>query len=283
MTKYYLLNGQAVPEASAHLHVSDLSILRGYGVFDYFMAKGGHPLFVDDYLVRFARSAELMGLPLTFSPQAIKEQVYQLLALNQLSDASIRLVLTGGYSSDGYTPGTPNFLMMMYEMPANIWETNSRGLKIITCDYQRELPGAKTINYSMGIRMLPAVMAAAADDLVYHDRGLLRESARSNIFVVDAQGNIITAAEQILHGVTRKYLIAVAREQGRTVIERDIHLDELFSAQEAFFSSTTKGALSVVQVDGRPIGTGEPGPIVRALQMGFIARVEAYIVACGTN
>jgi branched-chain amino acid aminotransferase len=283
MPNFYLINGVPTPVHAATLHVSDLSILRGYGVFDFFMAKDGHPLFVDDYLSRFFRSAQLAGLEVPVSLSELKAQVYGLLELNAQRDASIRLVLTGGYSSDGYTPAQPNLLVMMHDTPANIWETNSRGLHIITCDYQRELAGAKTINYMMGIRMLPAVQAAGADDLVYHDRGWLRESARSNIFIVDAQGTVVTAAEQVLLGVTRKHLIAVAHEQGRKVEEREIHLDELRQAQEVFFSSTTKGALCVVTVDGQPIGSGQPGPITHALQAGFIARVEAYLAHAGNQ
>jgi branched-chain amino acid aminotransferase len=277
MITHYLLNGQPVPVEAAQLHVSDLSILRGFGIFDYFMTRHGHPLFWEDYVARFERSAQLSGLYLPYSAAQLREQVYQLLDLNHATDVGVRFVLTGGYSDDGYTPPAQgNMIVMAHELPPNVWEVAPEGMKIISYDYQRDLPYAKTINYGMGIRLLGRVEAAGAKDLVYHDGGWVRESARSNFGIITRDGTLVTPSEAILHGVTRKHILQLARAEGIAVEERDLHMDEIMEASEAFFTSTTKGILSVSQVDDHVIRR-EAGPIVRLLQALFVAHVEIYL------
>lgn len=274
MIRFYMVNGVATPVEQAVLHVSDLSILRGYGIFDFFLARRGSPLFWEDYAARFYRSADLAGLDVPVPPDVLKSQVEELLRLNEVSDAGVRFVLTGGYSPDSYTPDTPNLVVMLHELPANTWEVSATGIKVILVDYQREFPEVKHINYAMGIRLLPAVKAAGANDLVYHADGWIRESARSNFYLVSKAGAIVTPAERILWGVTRKHVLALARENGIPVEERDVHVDEIAEASEAFFTSSTKGVMPVVQVDDMILGDGRPGPMARRLQEMFLILVR---------
>jgi branched-chain amino acid aminotransferase len=277
MITHYCINGVQVPVGEAMLHVSDLSILRGHGVFDYFMTRHGHPLFWEDYCGRFERSATMAGLQLQFTADQLLQQVYDLMHTNNATDVGVRFVLTGGYSEDSFTPPTHgNMIIMLHELPSNVWEVAPEGLKIISFDFQRDLPYAKTINYGMGIRLMPLVHAAGAKDLLYHDGGWVRESARSNFGIITFDGKLVTSSEAILHGVTRKHILAVAREAGIVVEERDYHMDEIKTASEAFFTSTTKGILSVSQVDDHLIRR-EPGPVVQRLQALFIERVEHYL------
>ena len=84
MIKYYNINGQQTPVENAYLHVSDLSILRGYGIFDYFLAREGHPLFLDDYLNRFYRSAAELYLEIPFDKATLRQHIYDLLAANEV-------------------------------------------------------------------------------------------------------------------------------------------------------------------------------------------------------
>jgi branched-subunit amino acid aminotransferase/4-amino-4-deoxychorismate lyase len=283
MIQYYNINGQQVPAASASLHVSDLSILRGYGIFDYFLAREGHPLFLQDYLNRFYRSAQELYLEIPFSQEEMKRHIYALLEANGVKEAGIRLVLTGGYSPDGYTPAaSPNLLILMYELPGSAWEFSTQGIKIITHPFQRELPEVKTINYSTGIRMLKTVKERGATDLVYIDQGQwIRESARSNFFLVLPDDTIVTADEKILWGITRRQVIDAARAAGYTVEERPIHVSELDQAQEAFFTSTIKGVMSIGQIDERVYGDGSIGRVTKVLQGLFLEKVKGYLRQLG--
>ena len=281
MIKYYNINGQQTPVENAYLHVSDLSILRGYGIFDYFLAREGHPLFLDDYLNRFYRSAQELYLEIPFDKATLRQQIYALLAANEVQQAGIRLVLTGGYSPDGYTPVSPNLLIMVYDLPASAWEFSSEGIKIITHPFQRELPEVKTINYSTGIRMLKTVKERGASDLIYVDGGeWIRESARSNFFLVLKDDRIVTADEKILWGITRRQVIDAAREAGYTVEERPIHLSELTEAREAFFTSTIKGVMAIGQIDELVLGDGNIGKVTKVLQDLFVEKVKGYLATC---
>ena len=278
MIKYYNINGQQTPVENAYLHVSDLSILRGYGIFDYFLAREGHPLFLDDYLNRFYRSAAELYLEIPFDKATLRQHIYDLLAANEVQEAGIRLVLTGGYSPDGYTPVSPNLLIMMYDLPASAWEFSAQGIKIITHPFQRELPEVKTINYSTGIRMLKTIKERGASDLIYVDKGeWIRESARSNFFLVLNDDRIVTADEKILWGITRRQVIDAAREAGYTVEERPIHLSELAEAKEAFFTSTIKGVMAIGQIDELVLGDGNIGKVTKVLQDLFVEKVKGYL------
>ncbi len=192
-------------------------------------------------------------------------------------------MLTGGYSPDAYTPGMPNLILLLHELPANVWETSPTGIKVITHDFQRDFPEVKHINYVMGIRMLPAVKAAHAQDLVYHSGGWIRESARSNFYLVTEQGVIVTPKDEILGGVTRKHVLALARQHGIPVEERAVHVDEIAGAVEAFFTSSTKGVMPVCQVDDHRIGGGIPGPVALRLQALFLEKVRAYLDTVKTD
>lgn len=276
MIQYYFLNGALVSAETAAIKVSDIGLLRGYGIFDYCLARAGHPLFLADYLNRFYRSAELLYLEIPFSKAELRQQIYTLLAQNGVADAGVKLVLTGGYSPDGYTPTDPNLLVMLMPLPPNAWEVSANGIKLMTHSFQRELPEVKTTNYLTGIRLLGAMRAVEAQDLLYLDGDSVRESVRSNFFIVDRHGTIITPSEHILLGITRQRVMEVAASMGRLEV-RDLKASELATAQEAFLTSSTKGVMAVTRIDDLIIGTGKPGPVAAQLQQGFLDKVQQYL------
>src|ERR1700733_729991 len=113
--KYVWINGEIVPEAQAKIGVNDLSIHRGYGIFDFFKIIDNRPIFVDDHLNRFYRSAAAMNLDAGLERAALKQAIRSLMEKNDLPDSAIKLILTGGYSEDGYALGKPNLLII--QMP----------------------------------------------------------------------------------------------------------------------------------------------------------------------
>jgi branched-subunit amino acid aminotransferase/4-amino-4-deoxychorismate lyase len=276
MIRYYTINGERVPAETASLKVTDIGLLRGYGIFDFFLAREGHPLFLDDYLNRFYTSADLVYLPVPFPREQLKAQIYDLLEANEMTDAGVKLVMTGGYSLDGYVPADPNLIVMIYPLPPNAWEVSTTGIKLMSVKFQREVPEVKTTNYTTGIRLLGEMRAVQAQDLLYIDGESVRESVRSNFFIVKEDGTVVTPAEKILKGITRKRVIEVAAELGKIEI-RDVHVSELATAKEAFLTSSTKGVMAVTRIDDIVIGDGKPGPIGQALQQGFLDKVHAYL------
>ena len=273
--QFYTVNGQLLPAAQAHLHVSDLGLLRGYAVFDYFRVLGFTPLFIEDYLARFERSARCLNLELPVKLAALQRQVDNLVRANSVPDAGVQLLLTGGYTPDGFTPTEPNLLVL--ERPLNPLEPAlyERGAKLITHEYRRDIPEAKTTNYAVAIQLLPRQRAAGAVDVLYHRDGVVTETARSNVFIV-RDGVVMTPRENILPGVTRKQVLELARRHYET-LETKVGLQDVLSAEEVFITSTLKGVLPIVSVEGRPIGNGEPGVVARHLGKLFEAHVEAYL------
>lgn len=133
-------------------------------------------------------------------------------------------------------------------------------LKLVTYEHQRQLPDVKTIDYLMAIWLRPYIMEHGADDVLYHKNGIISECPRSNIFIVTKDDTIITPANNILKGVTRKHLIEIANEKF-VVEEKDVLIQDVWRAKEVFITSTTKQLLPVLQFDGHLIGNGRTGKV----------------------
>jgi branched-chain amino acid aminotransferase len=275
---HYLINGQPVLANDAQLHVSDLALLRGYGLFDYFRVLQGTPLFLDDYLERFFRSARHLHLTPPVEAAALRDQLRHLLTLNRTRDAGIKIVLTGGYSPDGFTPGEPNLILMQQDLPVYDPKLFREGISLMTCPYVRELPDVKSTNYLKVLSLRPKLREAGAADVLYYDGTHISESSRSNLFIVDPEGIIRTPSRNILRGVTRKHVLELAR-QNFDAVEEDVTLEQVRNAREVFMTSSTKGVMPVTLIDGQAVGNGLPGEVARVLQEAFEVHVEAYIEA----
>lgn len=267
------IHGNVQPLESAFLHVSDLSIQRGYGIFDYCKIQLGQPVFLDDYLERFYASARLMELAVPLAPEALKEAIGQLIQANSLTLSGIKMILTGGYSANGYDPGEPNLIILQQPLTLPSQDMVRQGIRIITYDYVREIPRAKTINYSTGIRLIKQINEAGASDVLYRKDGVVTEFPRCNFFIVTQDDVVVTPAEDVLLGITRKNVLKLARQKYRAE-ERAVTLDDIAQAKEAFLTSTTKRILPIVQVDDRMIGNGKPGAVTLDLLSGLIKLEE---------
>ena len=261
----YYIDGDFVPAAQAVIPVDDLAILRGIGVFDLLRTYGGEPFFLDAHIERLERSAEKIGLNLPWSHKEIAEVVRQTLAKNEISEANIRIVVTGGSSKDFMTPsGNPRLLVLISPIPRLPEKWYTEGVKIISWAVERPIPGAKSIDYISASLALKKAAAEGAIEALYIDRnGLALECTTSNLFAFMGQ-QLVTPGQGILSGVTRKVVLELA--EGLFPVEiRDITLSELTAADEVFITGTNKGLVPVVQVDRSVIGDGSPGPGTRRL------------------
>lgn len=277
MIRYYDVNDGLRQKYTASFRLDDLGLLRGYGIFDYFLVRQGVPMFFDDYTERFYRSARLLGLEVPVSTTELCQRIARLLEANREKDTAIRLLLTGGYADDSYTPIEPNFAIMQHPMPTVAPERYEEGIKLMLYRHLREVPEVKSTNYLTGILIREQLRQAGAPEVLYHDGRLVSESARSNFFIITAEGVLVTPADQVLHGVTRKHILALALQAGIRAEERDLALSELPTAAEAFLTSTIKGVLPVVQIDDIRIGDGRPGPVSRGLRELWQNHVADYI------
>jgi branched-chain amino acid aminotransferase len=273
--KYVYINDTFIPADKASVLISDLAIQRGYGIFDFFKTIGGKPIFLQDHLERFYNSARKMHLEIPYTPVQLKAILAELMEKNDIPDSGIRLTLTGGYSPDGFQlPAGQNLIIT--QQPFLMDQTlNTTGIRIVLYDYQRQLSGMKTIDYSMAIWLQPFIRENNADDVLYHHNGQVKEVPRANFFMVNDAQEIITAKTNVLPGVIRKNLLSLANHDFK-IIERDFSLQELDHATEAFITSTTKHIMPVVQIDGRTIGDGKAGKVSSALLDLLLEKVHKH-------
>lgn len=275
---YCLVNGRLQQAKDAVLCINDLALMRGYGIFDFFRLSGGVPLFIDDHLDRFYHASEKTRLKIPYAKKELKEQLFTLFEKNQMPVAGIRLILTGGYTANGYDPGQPNLVITQEPItfpPAYKYEN---GVKLITHEYLRDLPDVKTINYMTGIFLQERVQKEGAYDVVYCHKNEVLELTRSNIFIVNDVGTVFTPKENILHGITRKNLIRAANSSIE-IVEKSFTLEELYNAKEAFLTGTTKKVLPITQIDDKTIDNGKPGDITKQMIELFRRCEEEYIAS----
>jgi branched-chain amino acid aminotransferase len=267
------LNNRFLPDAEAMLHISDLSMQRSYAIFDFFRTVNARPLFIEDHLNRFYKSAASLHMPVKQSREELKQIIHQLIEQSNLKEAGVRLMLTGGYSADSYHTAEPNLLITCNPVITSTKELFDKGITTITYEHQRELPHIKSINYLMAVWLHPFLKEKGADDVLYHQNNSITEFPRANVFVVTKENKLITPAQNILHGVTRKFVLQQAAAFMQTE-ERTVSIDELYNAAEVFLTSTTRRVMPVLKVDSVVIGDGKPGPVAQQLWQRFMHMEE---------
>lgn len=263
------INNQFIEESKAALGITDLSIQRGYGVFDFFRTSNFIPLFLDDYLDRFFISAAALRLQSMYSREELKKIIREIIKQNKIADAGFRMILTGGYSADSYEPASPNFIIIQERIQMSDKEKFDKGINIILHEYMRDLPQAKSINYLVGIYLQQKVKQQKADDVLYYKDNCILEFPRSNVFMVTRDRTVVTPADNVLHGITRLKVLELARKK-HSVEERSITVDELRNAGEVFLTSTTKRIIPVLAIDHTTVDKGKPGEITTSLYEAFL-------------
>jgi branched-chain amino acid aminotransferase len=258
---YTIINEELVLKNDAKLSIADLSIQRGYGVFDYFRTINNQPVFLEDHLDRFYYSASEMNLNVGLDRGELKRSLQLLIEKNNIPDSGIRITLTGGYSDDGYLPAKPNLIITQTPFIFNK-ENFDKGIRLITYQHQRQLPEVKTIDYLQAIRLQPFIKDHGADDVLYHNQNEVTECPRSNFFIVTENNEVITSSNNILKGITRKKILSFSEFNTKEAV---VTLKDMENAKEAFITSTTKNVLPVLKIDGKIIGDGKPGKTTSAI------------------
>jgi len=261
MKKYCYLNGKIISENEAKISLKDIAILRGYGVFEFLRTYNSKPFLLKEHFTRLRKSAKNLNLQLPISQKELFKQIKKLLLKNKFKESAIKLVLTGGQIIDSrgmeYDKNSPTFFILvdkLQELPKSFYQ---KGVKLITYEHLREIPGAKTINYITVIKLQNLCKRKKAFDILYTQNGFLLETTTSNFFIFK-KDKLLTPKKNILIGLTRNFVIKLAKNKFK-VEERDIDLKELERAEETFIASTTKEILPVVKIDNKIIGNGRVG------------------------
>lgn len=255
---YGYFNGTIAPTDQLAVGITDLSLLRGYGLFDYFLTYNGRPFQWDWYWERFQNSASRMHLPLPVSKEETYGILMDLMERGGGADVAFRFVMTGGYSADSITIESPNLFILsesIHPVPPVQYE---QGIKVILDEYVREMAEVKSTDYKHVILLAQAIKAAGASDVLYQKGGEISELSRSNFFLINGN-RLITPNRHILHGITRRTILQLAQTDFE-IEERPVLLSELYDADETFTTSSTKKVLPIVQIGDLTIADGRVGP-----------------------
>ncbi len=274
MNSLCLINGKIVRKSHARIAVDDLGLQRGYAVFDYVRTYNGKLFHIPDYLERLRNSASALHLELPYPDEKIVEITTRLIGESALKNPAIRLILTGGKAKESIRFDQPNFLIITEELPYHPSELYIYGGKLITFEYQRELPHVKTTNYLNSIRLDALKREKGAFNMLYYYQDRVTECPRDNFFIFVGD-TLVTPKDDVLQGITKKQILRLSREHF-SVEEREVSLQELSSATEAFTTSTSKGIIPINQIDDHKIGSGSAGERTRTIMRLFQDYTESY-------
>ncbi|NCS99120.1 aminotransferase IV [Candidatus Parcubacteria bacterium] len=270
MKKYCYFNGKIIESKKASLPINDIGVIRGYSIFDYFRTYNGRLFRLSDYYKRFKKSAKSIGFDIPISQKELESILLKLLKKNKDTDSAFRLVLTGGASSNSISlESKGNFYVIAENLPKIDPKYYKEGAKLITSEYQRQIPESKTASYIHAVKLQGEKKKAGAMEILYHYNGKVLECSTSNIFVIK-NGVLKTPEKNVLHGITRKTIIELAKENGFKVAEKDIKMSEVWNADEVLITSSGKAmVLPIVKIDDKKISSGKVGPISEYLINAF--------------
>ena len=273
----YYIDGQYVDEDKCVLSVKDIIVLRGFGVFDFLITYNKRPFHLKEHVQRLVNSAQKIGLKLKHSNDEICAIVEETIRRNTHHDESnIRIVYTGGISSDGVTPEGNGYLVVMvtpkHQLPDSWY---SDGAKLVTAEIERFIPGAKSTNYLTAVWALEQAKAMDAIESIYVDRNnRLLEGTTTNFFCFK-ENKLITPKLDILPGITRGVLIDLLKGHFDLDV-REIQKNELPSMEEVFISASNKKVVPIIQVDDIVIADGRPGRRTQKVMQLFKDYTTAY-------
>lgn len=255
MHSFSFFNDSVVKYTDVNLHVSDLGIHRGYSIFDFFKIKKGKIHWQDDYFDRFYNSAEMADLEVPIERTELASVIAELINKNESPESYIKLLLTGGPSENGFDVEKSNFIILNYESMDRDQSLYDNGVNLISTFYQRPTPEIKTTNYFMSASLHKKRKQYNAVDVLYHLDGIVTEASRANFYIV-RDDEIFTPEDDVLLGVTRKNFINTI-DKHYMVNQRNVWLEDIWDADGAFITSTTKGVMPVVKIDDTLIAGGK--------------------------
>jgi branched-chain amino acid aminotransferase group I len=269
--RWVFVNGELVEGAAARVPALDRGLLYGYGLFETMRSYGGHVFRLEQHHQRLCEGAALLGLEAPLGLPGLREAIGAVLKRNGLTDASLRLTLTAG-PSEAVEPSKAQVVLLAgepTEYPEALYE---RGMAAVISPIRRNetspLSRVKSLNYLDNLLAREEAHRQSADEAVLlNSQGFVAEGSASNVFLV-RNGVLLTPSVQSggLPGITRQVVLELAAAAGLEAKETEVEPGDLFEASEAFLTSSLKEVMPLTRLDGRPVGSGRPGPVSERLR-----------------
>ncbi|MDQ3667870.1 MAG: branched-chain amino acid transaminase [Acidobacteriota bacterium] len=285
-SKWVWMDGRVIPWHNATTHVSAHALHYGSGVFEgmrcYETSDGPAVFRLDAHLDRLYSSAEIYGITIPYTREELTNGVNDIVRLNNFRSCYVRPICYLGSGNLGVHPGDNPVEVVIL---AWLWapylgaEGLKQGVRVTVSPWRkfesRMMPTTakacgQYLNSMLAVR--DAVSRGYAEALLLDAEGHLAEGSGENLFIV-RDGQLLTNDERhsILLGITRDAVLRIARDLGYRVEVRALHMEDLLSAAEAFFTGTAAEVTPIREVDGATIGNGTPGPVTDEIQRVFFA------------
>jgi branched-chain amino acid aminotransferase len=283
-TEKIWLDGDLVPWEDAKVHVLSHALHYGTGYFEgircYALANGRSAIFrLAEHMRRLADSGKILGFPLPYTEAKLKQATLEVIRANKLEECYIRPLAFVGLGELGlYAPNNPvSVCIAVWPWGAYLGDEGIRnGIRAKVSSYTRHhvnvmMTKSKSAgNYINSVLAKHEVKKAGYDEAILLDaEGYVSEASGENIFMVRDRKIKTTPLASILPGITRDSIITLARDKGYTVLEERFTRDELYTADEAFFTGTAAELTPIREVDDRQIGAGRRGPMTEDIQETF--------------
>ncbi|MBW8001050.1 MAG: branched-chain-amino-acid transaminase [Planctomycetes bacterium] len=273
------IDGELVDEQNAKISVFDHGLLYGDGVFEGIRVYNGGIFELAAHIKRLYESAKVIRLEIPMSESDLTQAVEKTVEANGIIDGYVRLVVTRGKGTLGISPLTcasASIIIIadcIQLYPEALYET---GMKIVSATTVRNHPlslppQVKSLNYLNNIlAKIEALDNNVPEAVMYNHEGFVAEATGDNIFIVK-DGKVCTPPVEAgaLEGITRGVVMKIARADNIEVVEKNLTKYDLYVCDEFFLTGTAAEVIGIIEIDGRVIGDGKPGPITKSLREKF--------------
>jgi len=282
------MNGRLIDWHDAKIHVLTHTLHYGCGAFEgirCYRTKKGPAIFrLDEHVERLFNSCHILQIEIPYSVDEIRRAIIQTVKDNGLKECYIRPIVYIGYGAMGLYPkdNPVDVAIAAWRWGTYLGEEGVKnGIRVKVSSFTRHhvnvsMTKSKTCgDYVNSILAKREAISCGYDEAIMLDtNGFVAEGAGENLFIV-RHGILMTPPlTSVLEGITRRSIIEMAEREGITVREANITRDELYIADEAFFTGTAAEVTPIREVDGRIIGDGRPGPVTKRLQSLFFKIVK---------
>ena len=279
MARKIWLDGKLVGREDAKITVFDHGLLYGDGVFEGIRVYNGRIFELNAHIKRLYESAKAIRLVISLSQSELTGAVHETVEANNISNGYIRLVVTRGVGTLGLNPFIcKNSCIFIIADSIQLYpeELYEKGMRVISATTVRNHPlaippQAKSLNYLNNIlAKIEALDNDVPEAIIYNHEGYVAEASGDNVLIVK-DGVIYTppAEAGALPGITQRVVIKLAREENLQVVEKNLTRFDLYICDEFFLTGTAAEVIGIVEIDGRVIGDGKPGPITSLLRNKF--------------
>ncbi|MBI3513163.1 MAG: D-amino-acid transaminase [Proteobacteria bacterium] len=285
MSRVAYVNGRYVPHRDAAVHVEDRGYQFADGVYEVVCVQHGEVIDEDPHLDRLERSLKELRIASPMGRRAYKHITRELLRRNRVTDGIVYTQITRGVARRDHpfpAAGTPpSIVMTSRRIKPQDPKLFDHGIAVVSMpDIRWQRCDIKSVSLLPNVLGKQQAREAGAYEAWFVDRdGNVTEGASTNAWIVTQDGELVTRqlGNAILGGITRRSLLQLAADAQIKVVERAFSLDEARRAREAFLTSTTSFVTPITKLDGKPVGSGKPGPVadrLRELYYGYMDTPE---------